>query len=71
MCEEKGITRYGLAQLIGSTPYQLLRVSKGENTSLKFLVRLVPIFGVEAIAGIIADHRNAEAFVIYAGTHRP
>jgi transcriptional regulator with XRE-family HTH domain len=64
MLAENGITKYALARKLGSTDYQLWRLMSGKHTtSFRYLARLVPVLGLEAVAGIIADQEQREAFI--------
>ncbi|MEN3538828.1 helix-turn-helix transcriptional regulator [Microbispora sp. ZYX-F-249] len=72
ICDEKGMSRYALARLIGSTDYQMWRLSNGKPTSFRFLERLVPVFSLSDIADIIADQDKSDAFTFwYVATHKP
>ncbi|MFG2072916.1 helix-turn-helix domain-containing protein [Nonomuraea maritima] len=73
MLAEKGITRYALAPQIGSTQYQMYRLaSGGQTTSFRFLEKLVPVFGLSAVADIVDDEQQREAFTLWhIATHEP
>jgi len=59
-----GITRYRLAGMIGSHPYQLWRLRSGKHTtSFRYLARLIPVFGLLPVADIIDDEDQRMAFL--------
>jgi len=59
-----GITRYRLAGMIGSHPYQLWRLRSGKHTtSFRYLARLIPVFGLLPVADIIDDEAQRMAFL--------
>jgi transcriptional regulator with XRE-family HTH domain len=61
---EKGISAYRLARVIGSNSVQMWRLDSGKHTtSTAFLQRLVPVFGTDAVAELIVDEGQREAFV--------
>lgn len=59
---QKRLSGAGLGAQIGRTTVQVYRVEKGLNTSLQFLDRLVPLFGTEAVAGLIVSAEQREIF---------
>jgi transcriptional regulator with XRE-family HTH domain len=71
MREEKGMTARDLAREIGSTGYQMWRLASDRHTtSFRFLDRLVPVFGLQAVVEIIADEGQREAFTLWhTATH--
>ncbi|GGQ11297.1 hypothetical protein [Streptosporangium pseudovulgare] len=66
MLEKHDINGHALARKIGSTSYQMWRLKSGSHlTSFRFLDRLVPVFGLSAVADIIADEEQGEAFTFW------
>jgi hypothetical protein len=65
LLEEKGINGHVLARQIDSTDYQMYRIKCGRyTTSFRFLDKLVPVFGLQAVCDIIADEGQSEAFML-------
>ncbi|MGV9532447.1 helix-turn-helix domain-containing protein [Streptosporangium sandarakinum] len=70
--DERGISLYALARLMGTQDSWLWRLSNGKTTSFKFLDRMVPVFGLTAVSEIIADPEQSEAFVFWhIANHTP
>ncbi|GAA1690425.1 hypothetical protein GCM10009733_103280 [Nonomuraea maheshkhaliensis] len=65
MLAEKGVTAYRLAGMIDSTHYQIYRLTHGQSTSFGYLARLVPVFGLVAVANIITDQETRKAFIYW------
>jgi predicted transcriptional regulator len=60
---DKGISGYRLAQLIESSSVQMWRLDSGRyTTSIRFLQRMIPVFGEEAVANLIVDDEQRERF---------
>lgn len=52
-----------LSELVGYTHRQVSRVENGFPTSFRFLDKLVPVFGVQAVADLIEDEQTKALFL--------
>ncbi|MEU8055693.1 helix-turn-helix domain-containing protein [Microbispora bryophytorum] len=67
---EHKISADGLATLIGSNSVQMWRLESGKHTtSIDFLKRLVPVFGVKDVASLITNDTQRAVFM--ASTKSP
>lgn len=64
---EHRISAYGLASLIGSNSVQMWRLESGKHTtSIEFLKRLIPVFGVKSVASLITNETQRAVFLASA-----
>jgi predicted transcriptional regulator len=61
--ENRGLSARALARLLDTSTQQIWRLDSGRFTSINFLMRLVPVFGEDAVADTIVDQGQRARFV--------